>query len=654
MAGRASGHLGRPRRRNEQGQVLIVFALAIVVLMVAAGLAFDVGRFYSEKRFLQNAADAGALAAANALIRGEDAATAEAEARDVLARNFLGSPTGSNPQLPPAIPVYEVGHPGDPEWLINGILISGGEVRVAVQSDVSYTFGRAAGLTNNIISGQARVATNADMLPIAVRHYVNAPGPNTVSVTPCDPSPGDFQDLIATANTACLGTETNAALRTLPNPGLAFDANNPANDPANHGPIIALVGQGATPSNTASFRGFISLDIRNFSSVSSNVFYNGVTAGMNVNTLKDIEAAWVLTGYPGPDFPPVTTPPDPDDQVGIIEGNSTGVVVDAINARYVPGDEIMAAVYSGTVMTIPDFSITVPSTVAINSTQNRDNLVTMSVSKNNAFTGTVDVSAFTDWGDPANPYGTSLSTLTFNPDPTTPASTVTWATFNTTSAPTGIYTVWIQGHSPSPYLLDHYYPVAINIGGVNRDFSSPSSGTVLSIPSTGLTATGSVSIQTTNNGGTYFNGDVTVSIEGGAASNGVIPTGLGPVSVTPSTFTLDRGVSQTVNLSINGGTLGPGEYPLTLRVTGVNQNGQPVTRLIPIVFDIATASTANEYVDILGFAVFRITCTPDHVPPAGPACPVNSVEGYAITGVYADQNDPALRRGQLARLVPWN
>ena len=39
--------------------------------MGIAGLAFDIGRFYSEKRFLQNAADSGALAVANALIRGE-------------------------------------------------------------------------------------------------------------------------------------------------------------------------------------------------------------------------------------------------------------------------------------------------------------------------------------------------------------------------------------------------------------------------------------------------------------------------------------------------------------------------------------------------------------------------------------------------------
>ncbi len=32
----------------------------------------------------------------------------------------------------------------------------------------------------------------------------------------------------------------------------------------------------------------------------------------------------------------------------------------------------------------------------------------------------------------------------------------------------------------------------------------------------------------------------------------------------------------------------------------------------------------------------------------------NAVYGYAISGVYADMNDPALRRGQVARLVPWN
>ncbi len=104
-----------------------------------------------------------------------------------------------------------------------------------------------------------------------------------------------------------------------------------------------------------------------------------------------------------------------------------------------------------------------------------------------------------------------------------------------------------------------------------------------------------------------------------------------------------RGETKSIAVSINGGTLGPGEYPLTIRATGTNGAGQKVTRMIPITFDVATAGTSTNYVDIMGFAVFRITNVNS-----------NSVDGYAISGVYADMNDPALRRGQVARLVPWN
>jgi Flp pilus assembly protein TadG len=53
-----------------RGQVLVIFAIALTALFAAAGLAFDIGRFYAEQRFLQNSADAGALAAASALVRG--------------------------------------------------------------------------------------------------------------------------------------------------------------------------------------------------------------------------------------------------------------------------------------------------------------------------------------------------------------------------------------------------------------------------------------------------------------------------------------------------------------------------------------------------------------------------------------------------------
>ena len=411
----------------------------------------------------------------------------------------------------------------------------------------------------------------------------------------------------------------------------------------NHGPVIALVGQGALPSNNASFRGFVALDIRNFASSTSNVFYNGVTAGTNANMLKAIEAGWVAKGYPGPAFPPVTSPPDPNDQIAIIDGNSSGIIITDIDSRYNPGDEILAAVYSGTVMTIPDFTYTVPSTVTINQNQNRSGAVTMTVTKNAAFTGLVTTSAIGDWGDPTTPDGATLLPLTFSPSPATPNTTITWTQFQTNNAPVGTYTIWIKGRSSSPYLTDHYYPVAVKVGSVNRDFSSSGSGLVISTGSTGTTGTGTMTFSTTNVTSTYFGGTVNLTVEGGPQSNGVLPTGLGAVSVTPSSFTLNKNGNQAVTVSVNGGTLGPGEYPLTVRATGTNSAGQAVTRLIPFTYDIATAGTSTEYVDIEGFAVFRITSADS-----------NAISGYAISGVYPDMNAPELRRGQVARLVPWN
>lgn len=639
--------VGRRRhdREGAPGQVLVIFALSLIALMAVAGLAFDIGRFYSEKRFLQNAADAGALAVANALIRGETAADAQAEGRDVLTRNLLGSPSGT-PALVAATPQYATGHPGEPAYLTSGILITtSGDVRVAIKSDVNYTFGRVVGLGSAIVGGQARVATKGDLLPIAVRHYVNAPGPYVNAIAPCDGNENHFQDLVATANTSCLGSVTNRVPRDTPNPGSPFNAAAPDNDPVNHGPIIALVGSGASPSNAASFRGFVALDIRNFQyqSPPSNVFYNGVTTGMNANQIKDWEAKWVAAGYPGPDFPPVTIPPDPNDQVGIIDGNSSGIIVDEINKRFNPGDEILAAVYSGTVQSIPDFTYQVGSTATINANQNQDNVVTMTVTKNASFTGLVQTFAFPDWVNPAtHPWGTTLMPLTFSPSPMAPNGTVTWSTFQTSGAPAGVYTVWIQGHSSDPVLLDHYYPVGISIGNINRDFTT-SSGATVALPSTGATGTAPVTISTTNKNGTFFGGTVNLSIEGGANANGVMPAAIGAVSVSPSSIALNQGTSTTATISINGGTLGPGVYSLTLRVTGTNSQSQPVTRLVPITLTIATGSTSDEYVDITGFTTFRITSLDS-----------NTVYGYAISGVYADMNDPALRRGQVARLVPWS
>lgn len=76
---------GRPGK-SQRGQVLIVVAVAITVLFLFVGLAVDVGFWYGERRKMQNAADAGALAGAYEICHGDPTQYADS-ARDYAERN---------------------------------------------------------------------------------------------------------------------------------------------------------------------------------------------------------------------------------------------------------------------------------------------------------------------------------------------------------------------------------------------------------------------------------------------------------------------------------------------------------------------------------------------------------------------------------------
>ncbi len=78
----------KARLHSDSGQTLIWFALSLVVLLGIAALAIDVGRLYGERRRMQNAADAAALAGAHELCQGRSDAEAVAMATDyAIARN---------------------------------------------------------------------------------------------------------------------------------------------------------------------------------------------------------------------------------------------------------------------------------------------------------------------------------------------------------------------------------------------------------------------------------------------------------------------------------------------------------------------------------------------------------------------------------------
>ena len=643
-------------RGRERGQVLVVFALAMTALFAAAGLAFDIGRFYAERRFLQNSADAAALAASNAMIQGHSQAEADVIARAILAANFSHDPNGSTPSLPPTTPVYESGHNGDGVYLLHGITYEGCEVRVAVQNDIYYTFGRAIGLSASTIRGQARAKCIANALPVAVRRYVNSPGPATTNTTsPCADNETEFLDFFATADTACLGTETNNSLRIEPSPGSNFDSSNPGSDPSNHGPVIAILGQGAQPGNGADFRGFIALDIRNFQSSTSQLYYNNVTPGTGSNTLKVMEANWITTGgYPGPPFPAAVTPPDADDQVGIMSGNSTGAAIDAAADRYVPGDEVLVCIYPGDVMSIPDFTVGSPGTISLPTDGTTANVGSLKVSRNQAFSGLVTLTTVADTNDPNNPMVlgtlTGADPITYTPNGVNPGlgngTAVSLTDATTVGATPGVYALWIRGQAGAPYLTTKYTPFPLLIGTVTRDFTLTSDASTLIATNVGDTVQFTLTLQNSPNKNTNFGNPVTLSVDGPS------PIGVGAITFGSTTVTPSKNGSSTT-LTINTGTMSIGRHTFTVRATGMNNDAtsRPVTHLLQLTVDVAPASASgsDDYVDVVGFAVMRIASL-----PSVKSDPTNSITAYAITPVIADPNDERLRRGQVAKLVPWS
>ena len=637
---------------KEAGQVLVIFVFSLVTLMAAAGLAVDMGRFYSERRFLQNAADAAALAAGNVLVRGGTEDAARTEARAVLARNFSIPPNGIVPTLPPADDddaVYQAGHAGDPGFVIDGILISGGSVRVAIRNTIPYTFGRAVGLDTNTIVAQARIRFDGDLLPIAVRQYIKAPGTNS-GAAPCADDFNSFMDFFATASTSCLGTDTNGSSRTSPSAGSAFNASSPDDDRSSHGPVVEILGQGADPDNGADFRGFVALDIRNFQTSSSQLYYDEVTPSTNAQTLKDMQAQWILDGgYPGPLFPAVVSPPDPNDQVAIMSGNSAGIAVGAFGERFAPGDEILVAVYSGVTMQIPDFSMSSPGIVGVAADGPTPNAGSFRVSRNQAFSGVVDLSTVADANDPANPLvlGTMLNPtgpITYNPNPVTPSlgagTSVAMQNVEMSGATDGVYALWLKGEAGSPYLTTKYTPFALKVGAVNKDFSFTSDSSQQTAAAAGNSVAFTLNLKRS---GGAFGGGVNLSLE--AMPGETLPAGLGAVTFSPATVTPANGFGTDSTLTIGTGTLAPGRYQFVVRATGTNDNAHKVTRLMILTVNVATSSSGGnqEYVDIVGFAVMRVA-----------AITSNSVTAYAITPVIPDLADSRLRRGQVARLAPWN
>jgi len=655
-------------RSDQRGQILVLFAILIVILLAFAAFTIDIGRQVAERRHVQTAADAGALAACRALTAGETDSVAAQAAAEVARANLQNSPAGAAATFatPPTYADQDGSGAIDADELTSGIVVAGTTVRVAISSTVETTLARVVGITSLDTGARARCQLQGSpAVPIVARRYASPPGPGS-----------GFLDHLATAATSGSGSVDPVNPR-------GYGTRIPASESA-PGPTFAIYGPGSKAINDSSFRGFIALDIRNFEGTNTRVYHNGVSAGTNPNTLKDKEGAYARDGYPGPGFPAVSTPPGGDTQVAVLSGNSSAHIVQPFAATYRTGDRVMLAVYDGTVMEIPDFAISPPAEISLPSTTTTPfDGPSLTVTRNAAFLSTVTLSMVGD-ADAAAAGGPELDIL---PDPsvTPPAggditqpiwsqnvfqppkngSTVQMNDFRTNAVPPGIYGVWVEGESGNPYYQRRRVAVPVRIQTdanhdgdyvdagdvkVTRDFSLVNSvldgstatlGGTISIPLSVSTGTG-----TANWGaGPSAETAVQLSWDPGSLTSCSLQTrslgggsiGFSSTSVTPST---GSGAPSTLTITTAG--LAQGCYLFTLRAHGTNSDGQPVTRLHPIRFTVATTSSTGQYVDIIGFAVFEIT-----------AVGSNDINGRAVTGVQADPNHESLRRAQRARLEPW-
>jgi hypothetical protein len=640
-----------PSQQNrEGGQALVLVALFLSAMLAFAALGIDVGRFMAERRFLQNAADAAALAAANKMISGGSVLDAEAAARASLTLNFANDPTGRPPALPSTLPVYAPGHAGEAAYLTDGIVVTSSEAFVAVGTPVEYTFGRVVGAVDQQISAQARAGYTGKLLPISVQRYLNAPGSGS-GTAPCVDLLGQFTDVFATEVTACLGDVGDPGPRVLPSTGGTYDPTFPADPVTNppchpdyQGPNIPILGQGSQPAGTSDFRGFVALDVRNFASVGSQLYYNGVTPGANAETLKGIQGGYVgAGGYPGPDFPVVVAPPDPNLQVAALSGNSTRHAVGAMRARYHAGDLVLVTVYGGTVMRIAEFAISAPGLVAVPETGVTASVGSVKAYRNQSFSGDVTLSTLADTLDPAHPMNlnsiAAQDPIAYAPNPVTPTlggTTVLMENLATQSASPGIYTMWIKAEAGSHYLPPKYQPFPLQVGTVATDFRITSDTSLAQVPSAGLSASFRLTLQNAPNGNTNFGGPVALSADPGSIPGGQIT--LSSANVTPT----KAGARSTLTIDTTG--VPAGVHSLVVRATGYNGEPTPrkVTHLLPLTLSVGTGTSGSDYVDIVGFAVMRIAATDD-----------NTVWACAVTQVHADMNDPALRVGREPRLLPW-
>lgn len=657
---------------REGGQSVVLVALMFAVLMGFTAMSVDIGRFYAERRFIQNAVDTAALACAVKYVTsGENALQAWQAADDILQqRNLAHNPLGLTLTYP------EYGDPlvysgaSVPTNLISGILPTDNEglgCRVAITVNVPTYLVKVVSSTLNTIPLTTRAYAKAKggLLPSVVKRYLNIGDTDDI---PGNDGNNEFMDTTAAAgfDSAC-----HAYSNYLPS-CIPASLSQPGDE-------IVLFGQSQTATNDSSFRGYIGLDVREFSTDPlQHKSYNGVAQDATVNTLKSFEANWITQGYPGPDICTV----DPTQllacaQIAVINGSSSGIFVSYYSQFFRPGDIGLFQLYDGTTKTVPDFTFTPPTIAVPTSGTIPSKTVPYSMSAQFATSGSqvcsdlvFDNGVLTHGpgdtiGDPfitgkitvnsTNPTcsGIGVGNFANNPTPSNVSSyNQTLAGMTASNAPTGIYQVFIRGQASAPYSARvHYLPAKVVVNNQLTEYDVSGSTFDQSVSMSALPATVSwAQVVDKNNGQarwhtttTPTDGPITVSWEScpqSADGSTVLTCYIGSPGVTSTTVTAGNTVNVT---AVTTGVATMNTYTGWVRFVGYDHNGNPVVKLNKITLNVdqATGGT-TEYVDVIGYAAYQITRMDS-----------NDVYGRAVSAAYLDPNDSHLSAGKKITLVPW-
>jgi Flp pilus assembly protein TadG len=657
---------------EEGGQTTVLVALLFVVLLGFAALSLDVGRFYAERRYLQNAVDSASLACARAYGQGGTVHTAWAAADTTLQQfNLKSDPSGTVVSYPGAgdqvngelTPLDYQNNIVADQNLIGGIKPIADPLgcRVALNVNVPTYFVKLLqpSLATIGMVTRAYASSFGGMLPVVVNRYTDPPGPSSTFI--------DF-------------TKQEAWQQTHPNQCGADDFGGCPDASFSDlgctsgclwGPETVIVGSGYQSSD-ADFRGFIGLDVRKFDLLNpdgspQHDYYNN-TLGLSSNQLKDVESGYVLAGgYPGPDlvaYDPTANPVQNELQIATMSGSSAGVVVADFNTHYRVGDYIMTQVFDGQVRLIPDFTIGLLSSIPTTSPFGPADGPTFRVGSNQTFRSsgdTVDLTMQRDqFNGIANDTPTRLHDFTFDPDNFVPQSgagtTVTIKGLQVDSGlAAGIYSVILSGTgfdgSTGSQLATHREFVPLNVGGVVRDFTASLAASSIAV-SGGTNAVFTATLNTVSGGGNWGSGPVAVSLDYGTCGAGQVAlTRLGgstqcltqTITGSPN-FVPDKNNPPTVTVTIPIPTSTPtGNYEAILRFRGTNGAGQPVVHAFPLQIAVNTlGGGASSYVNVQGYAVFIIT----NIQPG-------TIYGRAVSRVALNPNDPVVAIGRKIRLVPW-